>query len=60
MASMKQFILCSNLFSKLDRSCFKEAIFILELAKIQILGKRSLAPLANNLKSSFQTCWDTL
>ena len=32
MASMKQFILCSNLFSKLEKSCFKEAIFILQLA----------------------------
>ena len=33
MTSLKQFILCSNLFSKLDKSCFKEAIFILQLAK---------------------------
>ena len=30
---MKQFILCSNLFSKLEKSCFKEAIFILQLAQ---------------------------
>ena len=28
MASMKQFFLFSNLFSKLEKSCFKEAIFI--------------------------------
>ena len=36
MASLKQFILCSNLFCKLEKSCFKEgkeAIFILQLAK---------------------------
>ena len=33
MTSLKQFILCSNLFSKLEKSCFKEAIFIWELAK---------------------------
>ena len=33
MTSFKQFILCSNLYSKLEKSCFKEAIFILQLAK---------------------------
>ena len=33
MASMKQFILCSNLFSKLEKTCLKEAILILQLTK---------------------------
>ena len=41
VASFKQFILCSNLFSKLEKSCIKEAIFILQLA-IKMLKKQFL------------------
>lgn len=34
MASLKQFIICSNLFSKLEKNCFKEAFsFCLQLEK---------------------------
>jgi len=41
MASLKEFIVCSNLVSKLDKSCYKEAIYILELAK-KMLKKQFL------------------
>ena len=33
MASLEQFILCSNLLNKLEKSCLKEDLFILQLAK---------------------------
>ena len=33
MAFLKPFILGRHLFSKLEKSCYKEAIFILELAQ---------------------------
>jgi len=40
MASLKQFIICSNLFSKLEKNCFKEAIFILLAVRKKILQKQ--------------------
>ena len=42
MASLNQFIVCSNLVSKLDKSCYKEAIYILELGSKKMLKKQFL------------------
>ena len=58
MCTLKHFSLCGNLFSKLEKNCFKVHIFILQITKklldaqffcatVHIFEKTLLASLAN-------------